>query len=209
MQGYLTVSGLAVGEYEEKRSKFIATLKPVKTEEEAVAFVKEMKSKYWDARHNVFAYRLKNGDARFSDDGEPHSTAGKPVLDILTGKNLTDICIVVTRYFGGILLGTGGLVRAYSEAAKAAVSNSEIVEMGLVGLFSVVCDYQQYNTLIPFIDNFGGVVSATDFAADITVKFSLENQKFDDFSAALTDKFFGKLTVLQEGKIFSVIKILK
>ncbi len=206
MQSYLTIEKIALGEYEEKRSKFIATIKPVENEEEALAFIKEIKSKYWDARHNVFAYRLSSGDARFSDDGEPHSTAGKPVLDVLIGRKLVNVCIVVTRYFGGILLGTGGLVRAYSEAAKAAICSSEIIEMGLLGLFSVKCDYQQYNTLLPFIENFGGSVTDTLFGADITVKFSLEADKKEAFEAALTDRYFGRLSVKVEGEIFAKIK---
>ncbi|MEE0839553.1 MAG: YigZ family protein [Acutalibacteraceae bacterium] len=206
MQSYLTIEKIALGEYEEKRSKFIATAKPVENEEEALAFIKEIKSKYWDARHNVFAYRLSTGDARFSDDGEPHSTAGKPVLDVLSGRKLCNVCIVVTRYFGGILLGTGGLVRAYSEAAKAAVNNSEIIEMGLLGLFSVKCDYQQYNTLLPFIENFGGGVTDTQFSADITVKFSLASDKSEAFMAALTDRYLGRLHTVAEGEVFAKIK---
>lgn len=208
MQNYITVANESVGEYEEKRSKFIATLRPVSSEEEAVLFVKEMKTKYWDARHNVFAYVLSGGNARFSDDGEPHSTAGKPVLDIITGRGLSNVCIVVTRYFGGILLGTGGLVRAYSEAAKNAIDNSEIIEMGLLGQFSVSCDYQQYNRIIPFIENAGGRVFDTQFGESVTVKFSLRDEEKEQFEASLTDAFAGKLTLCDEGKIFAKIKNL-
>ncbi len=208
MQNYITVANESVGEYEEKRSKFIATLRPVSSEEEAVLFVKEMKTKYWDARHNVFAYVLSGGNARFSDDGEPHSTAGKPVLDIITGRGLSNVCIVVTRYFGGILLGTGGLVRAYSEAAKNAIDNSEIIEMGLLGQFSVSCDYQQYNRIIPFIENAGGRVFDTQFGESVTVKFSLRDEEKEQFEASLTDAFAGKLNLCDEGKIFAKIKNL-
>ena len=104
-------------EYVEKRSRFIATLRHCETEAEANDFVKEMKSKYWDATHNVYAYSVEGGRmCRFSDDGEPHGTAGKPMLDCIQGSGITNIAVVVTRYFGGILLGTGGLVRAYSKA---------------------------------------------------------------------------------------------
>ncbi len=208
MQNYITAAKESIGEYEEKRSKFIATLRPVATEEEAVSFIKEMKTKYWDARHNVFAYMLNGGNARFSDDGEPHSTAGKPVLDIITGRGLSNVCIVVTRYFGGILLGTGGLVRAYSEAAKNAIDNSEIIEMGLLGLFSVLCDYQQYNRIVPFIENAGGTVTDTVFGEGVTVKFSLRAEQRNKFEASLTDAFAGRLSLKDEGKIFSKIKNL-
>lgn len=208
MQNYITVAKESTGEYEEKRSKFIATLRPVETEEEAVSFVKEMKTKYWDARHNVYAYVLKGSNARFSDDGEPHSTAGKPVLDIITGRGLSNVCIVITRYFGGILLGTGGLVRAYSEATKAAIDNSEIIEMGLLGQFSTVCDYQQYNRIVPFIENAGGTVTDTDFSEGVTVKFTLRDEKKDEFNRSLIDAFAGRLSLTEEGKIFAKVRNL-
>lgn len=130
MESYITVSGESVGEYSEKRSRFIATLRHTETEEQAAAFLAEMRSKYWDARHNCYAYSMSGGTLkRFSDDGEPHGTAGKPILDIIDGSGLTDIMIVVTRYFGGVLLGTGGLVRAYSAAAREAVANANRVKM--------------------------------------------------------------------------------
>lgn len=208
MQNYITVAKESTGQYEEKRSKFIATLRPVETEEEAVSFVKEMKTKYWDARHNVYAYVLKGSNARFSDDGEPHSTAGKPVLDIITGRGLSNVCIVITRYFGGILLGTGGLVRAYSEATKAAIDNSEIIEMGLLGQFSTVCDYQQYNRIVPFIENAGGTVTDTDFSEGVTVKFTLRDEKKDEFNRSLIDAFAGRLSLTEEGKIFAKVRNL-
>lgn len=207
MQGYLTVVSASIGEYEEKRSKFIAEIRPVQSEEEATAFVKEVKTKYWDARHNVYAYRLHGGECRFSDDGEPHGTAGKPILDILAGRNLENVCIVVTRYFGGILLGTGGLVRAYSEAAKDAVNKASIAQMGLLSKFSIKCDYQQYNILIPFIENMGGSVKDSTFEADVTVYYSLPKDKTEAFNLSLTDTFSGKLCAKEEGEIFAPVKI--
>ncbi len=113
----------------EKKSRFIATVFPVKTEEEAVAIIEETKKKYWDARHNCFAYVIgsKNELQRFSDDGEPSGTAGKPILDVLTGEGVHNALIIVTRYFGGTLLGTGGLVRAYQSASKAGLLNSKVI----------------------------------------------------------------------------------
>ena len=116
---YSTVFSETKTEYVEKRSRFIATLRHCETEEEANAFLEEMRSKYWDARHNCFAYSVNEGKLRrFSDDGEPHGTAGKPMLDVITGSGITNIAVVVTRYFGGVLLGTGGLVRAYSKSVQ-------------------------------------------------------------------------------------------
>lgn len=207
MQNYLTVLSAASGTYEEKRSRFIAEIRQIKTEDEAIGFIKEIKTKHWDARHNVYAYRLNNGQCRFSDDGEPHGTAGKPVLDIIVGRNLENVCIVVTRYFGGILLGTGGLVHAYSEAAKSAVESAVIVQMKLLTEYSIVCDYQQYNRLLPFIENMGGNISDTLFEADITVKFSLDDSKTYEFIDSLTEHFAGRLKAKEEGKIFSPVKI--
>lgn len=208
MQNYITIADESKGEYEEKRSKFIATIRPVQNEEEAISFVKEMKTKFWDAKHNVFAYVLKDGAARFSDDGEPHSTAGKPVLDIITGRGLVNVCVVVTRYFGGVLLGTGGLVRAYSEATKNAIDNSSVIEMGLLGLFSVSCDYQQYNRVVPFIEKFEGTVTDTVFNENVVVRFSLRNDLRENFEISLIDTFAGRLTLCEEGKIFAKVKKL-
>ncbi len=116
-----------VGEIVEKKSRFIATTRPVETEEEAFGFIEEMKKKYWDATHNCSAFVLgERGEiCRCSDDGEPSQTAGRPMLDVLLGEEIRNICVVVTRYFGGTLLGTGGLVRAYSGAVKAGLENSQ------------------------------------------------------------------------------------
>ncbi|MBE6728720.1 MAG: YigZ family protein [Ruminococcaceae bacterium] len=209
MQGYLTIESACQGEYEEKRSKFIANIIPIATEEEALLFVKEMKTKYWDAKHNVFAYILKTGTARFSDDGEPHSTAGKPVLDIITKNDLTNICVVVTRYFGGILLGTGGLVRAYSEATKNALNNADIIEMGLITKLATCCDYQQYNRIVPFIENNNAIVVNTVFEENVLIEFTIEDSKKEKFETAFTDAFFGKLVLEEKGKIFSKVKNIK
>ena len=209
MQGYFTLLSTSIGEYEEKHSRFIAEIKPVSSEEEAIAFIKEQKSKYWDARHNVYAYRLLNGECRFSDDGEPHGTAGKPVLDIMSGHQLSNVCIVVTRYFGGILLGTGGLVRAYSEAARNAIDNATIAEMGLIEELSLNCDYQQYNRLLPFFAQFDINVTDTIFGEEVTVNFTLSSDKYESFVLSLTDFFAGKISAKKVGQIFAPVNIIK
>jgi uncharacterized YigZ family protein len=209
MQGYRTLLGTAIGEYEEKHSRFIAEIKPVSNEEEALAFIKEQKSKYWDARHNVYAYRLLGDECRFSDDGEPHGTAGKPILDIITGRQLSNVCIVVTRYFGGILLGTGGLVRAYSEAARNAINNSLVAEMGLIDKFSLHCDYQQYNRLLPFFAKHDIDITDTVFLEDVIISFALPSEKSESFLLALTDNFSGKISAQKEGQIFAPVNIIK
>jgi uncharacterized YigZ family protein len=129
VEQYKTVYEGGEGEITEKKSRFIATVRPVETEEEALAFIEEMKKKYWDARHNCSAYVLgeRQEIMRCSDDGEPSQTAGKPMMDVLTGVGLTNVAVVVTRYFGGVLLGTGGLVRAYSAAVQEGLKNSRII----------------------------------------------------------------------------------
>ena len=131
------------GELVEKKSRFIATTEPVETEEEALAFIERTQKKYWDARHNCFAYCIgdKNQLQRCSDDGEPSQTAGRPMLDVLLGAEVHNICVVVTRYFGGTLLGTGGLVRAYSGAVQEGLSNSTIVEKCLGRQLDITTDY--------------------------------------------------------------------
>lgn len=143
VESYKILYGGGSGELVEKKSRFIADLRPVKTEEEALAFVEEIRKKYWDARHHCFAYRI--GDrgqiARCSDDGEPSQTAGKPMMDVLAGEELHDVCAVVTRYFGGTLLGTGGLVRAYSGAVREGLKSCVIVEKKLAVKLEITTDY--------------------------------------------------------------------
>ncbi len=132
-----------IGEYTEKKSRFIAEVRNVETEEEAAAFVNEIKKKYWDARHNCMAFVLgeSRDTMRFSDDGEPSGTAGKPILDVILGNQIINAAIVVTRYFGGILLGTGGLVRAYQKAAQEALENSVIAEKSSGIQCQITTDY--------------------------------------------------------------------
>lgn len=146
----------------EKKSRFIAAVRPVENEEEALAFIEETRKKYWDARHNCYAYIIGERQEliRFSDDGEPSQTAGRPMADVLLGEGLTNVAAVVTRYFGGTLLGTGGLVRAYSSAVKEGLSHSEFVTMYWGTVLRVGTDYNGVGKLqylfaqrqIPVID---------------------------------------------------------
>ena len=130
MESYRTVRNEGCGEYEVKRSRFLCYAAPVRSQDEAAAFIAASKQKHWDARHNCSAYILREGGVkRFSDDGEPQGTAGMPILDVLEKSEVTDVCVVITRYFGGILLGAGGLVRAYSHSAALALEAGEIITM--------------------------------------------------------------------------------
>ncbi len=195
MQSYLTVFSENQTEYVEKRSRFIATLRHCETEEEVSQFLEEMRSKYWDARHNCFAYSLQSGKlCRFSDDGEPHGTAGKPMLDVIAGSGITDIAVVVTRYFGGVLLGTGGLVRAYSKSVQDVLQSAEVVKMVPSAVLSVCCDYTDYGKLVNLITNCGGNITDTQFTHNVTVEFSIKAEDVENFEKKLTETFSARLS---------------
>lgn len=171
MDEYYTIEKDAAGTVEAKRSKFIAALSHVQSEEEALSFINSEKKKYHDAKHHCSAYIIKDKEKgrdieRFNDDGEPSGTAGKPMMDILKGAGLKDVCCVVTRYFGGVLLGTGGLVRAYSDAAKESVSNCERIRMIPRQSLELVFDY----SLTGKIDNVLESLSCSKNSADYTEK---------------------------------------
>lgn len=196
MKSFKTVDTETVFELTEKRSRFIATLRHVETEEEATEFINEMRSKYWDARHNVYAYALKNGNLkRFSDDGEPHGTAGKPMLDVIEGAQLLNVAVVVTRYFGGVLLGTGGLVRAYSSATQGAVANAPIKTMTECADMEIVCEYNAFTMLTNLIKDFSGEITATNFSGEVKVNFYIPAEKEERFCAKIIDVFNGKISV--------------
>lgn len=200
MPEYLTVAKAAVDEFTEKRSRFIGAIQPVTTEEEAQAFIRARSKEMWDAKHNVYAYVLSRGSVcRFSDDGEPQGTAGIPVLDVLRKEGLTDCAVVVTRYFGGILLGGGGLVRAYSHAAKLAVDAAGIVRMCPCVSAQITCDYTQYGFVPSMIAAQEGTVTDTHFADTVTVCFSLPVEKKGTLQAELTERSAGRLTIAETG----------
>ena len=158
---YRTIRAAASAEFVEKRSRFIGYISPVTTQQDAIAFIDSIKSKHWDATHNVPAYIIREGNiCRFSDDGEPQGTAGMPALNVLQKEELTDCVLVITRYFGGILLGGGGLVRAYSHAAKIAVDAGSIVTRAECSIVKIRCDYTFYGRLASLIPEQGGIVEA-------------------------------------------------
>ena len=192
---YRTLAKLNSDEYVVKHSRFIGYAKPVSTKEEAEAFIAEIKSKHWDAKHNVYAYILREGNIkRYSDDGEPQGTAGVPVLDVLEKEKLTDLCVVVTRYFGGILLGGGGLVRAYSHSAKIAVEAAGIITKALCLDLSLSCDYSAYGKLETLLRNENAKIIDTDFADNVDLVFRINKDNFDSVSKKITELSNGKLT---------------
>lgn len=187
LRRFKTILQSAQSEIIEKKSRFIATVRPVKDEKEAQAFIEEMRKKYWDATHNVFAYQIgeRNQIQRFSDDGEPGGTAGMPVLDVLKGEDLKNTAIVVTRYFGGTLLGTGGLVRAYGRCAKDGVIQAKIIEKKLYSVFHVVTDYSRLGKIQYEILQMGHIIHDTIYTDTITFIILVEE--------GLEDKFINKI----------------
>lgn len=187
MAEYKTVRKNAQDQFVEKRSRFIGYACPVQTEQEALDFIASKKSEHWDASHNVYAYILRDGTMRFSDDGEPQGTAGMPALNVLQKEELTDCVLVVTRYFGGILLGGGGLVRAYSHAAKIAVDAGGIVTRAECSIVKIRCDYTFYGRLASLIPEQGGIVEDTAFEDVVTVKMRIPQELEPAFEARLVD----------------------
>lgn len=206
MKEYKTVEFEANDEFIEKKSKFIGYVMPVKTQEEATRFISSIKSKHWDASHNVSAYVLReNNIQRSSDDGEPSGTAGVPVLDVLLKENLVDVCVVVTRYFGGVLLGAGGLIRAYSHASKLAVSAGGIITMAPCKVLETEVDYSFYEWLNILLNDYSANVENTDFSDVVTVKFSIKSDLVDSLRGKLTELSNGKYTVQEIGEKFDKV----
>ena len=193
MQEYKTVEKEASDFFIEKKSKFIGYAKPVKTQEEAVEFISKIKSKHWDATHNVYAYVLReNNIQRYSDDGEPSGTAGVPVLDVMLKESLVDVCVVATRYFGGTLLGAGGLVRAYSHTSKIALEAAGIITMAQCSVMSAEVDYSFYDRLNILLSDFSAVILDTSFSDKVYVEFSVKENIADLLNAKLIDVSNGK-----------------
>ena len=207
MLEYKTVENAADDFFIEKKSKFIGYVKPVKTQDEALAFISEIKSKHWDATHNVYAYVLReNNIQRYSDDGEPGGTAGVPVLDVILKENVTDVCVVATRYFGGTLLGAGGLVRAYSHTSKIALEAGHIITMAECDVCEISVDYSFYERINILLSDFGANITATDFADNVKITFSVKSSETLPLSEKLTDLSNGKYAVLTVGKKYDKVK---
>ena len=188
MEGYSTVSGTATASFIEKKSEFIGYISAVQTAEEAVAYINEIRSQHRRATHNVYAYVLRDGGtSRYSDDGEPQGTAGVPVLEVLNKEGITDVCCVVTRYFGGILLGGGGLVRAYSHAAKLALDASVRRVMLPCHRVDVKVDYSLYGKVDYCLPEFGVKLLSSSFGSDVELSFLVKKEHLAILSKKLTD----------------------
>ena len=203
MVEYKTAGQEASEEFVERRSRFIGHCRPVSSEEEAVAFINEIKSRHWDANHNVYAYVLRDGQLkRYSDDGEPQGTAGMPVLNVLLHSGVTDTVLVVTRYFGGILLGAGGLVKAYSHGASLALKKAGILTMRQCLLMSVECDYGQYGKLSSLIPECGGFLDGTEFTDRVKISFHMAEDDLHAFEKKLADASAGQCKAEVDGEKF-------
>ena len=193
MTSYLTPDGYGTGELTEKRSRFIGQIWPVENEPEARAHIEETRKRYYDARHNCWCYLLRDGTARYGDDGEPQGTAGQPMLNVLTGREITGACCVVTRYFGGVLLGAGGLVRAYSAAAKLALDAAGICRMATWQSILLSCGYPRYERVRRLLEDYEAVIEDTDFGADVLISALLREDRAALFHAALDELSAGGL----------------
>lgn len=192
------------GELIEKKSRFIATTRPVESEEEAAAFIEEMKKKYWDARHNCSAYVIgdRGQTSRCSDDGEPSQTAGRPMLDVLLGEEIRNICVVVTRYFGGVLLGTGGLVRAYSGAVQEGLKNSVVVEKLLGKKEIITTDYNGIGKLQYVAAQMGFTILDTQYTDQVVMTLMVPASQAAQFEKQVTEKTNGRAGIADGGMVY-------
>lgn len=207
-EGYRTIYRGGEGEIMEKKSRFIATVVPVGSEEEALHFIESIRKKYWDARHNCYAYVIgKRGELkRFSDDGEPGGTAGKPILEVLTGEGLCDTAVVVTRYFGGTLLGTGGLVRAYGAAAKAGIAASTVINKVPGMKLSIATDYTGLGKIQYILGRRGIEVLDTVYTEKVEMEALVPQKEAEAVKAEITEGTNGQ-AVLQDGELCYLAEI--
>ncbi len=200
-QRYKTLREEGRGVYEEKRSEFLGRAMHVENEQEALDLIRHVREEHHDARHHVYAYVLGGGGIqRYSDDGEPQGTGGIPVLDVLRKSGIDDACIVVTRYFGGILLGAGGLVRAYTAAAKLAVEAAGTVTYERYAEFRILLSYSEYQKLLSKLPDFGAIADGADFADTVTLRAAVRAGDAGRFTDAIRELFGGRVFAEQTGE---------
>ena len=195
MTEFFVPSGNGSAEYTEKRSRFLGVVRPVESEEEARAFIAEIRKTHYDARHNCWCYRIQDGPERYSDDGEPQGTAGLPMLEVFHRENVTNAVCVVTRYFGGILLGTGGLLRAYTKAAKDALRAAGISAVRSWTSCMVTCPYSLFERIRSEVLSFSGVIDAVDYGSSVTLSLYVPAEALTAFQERIMDLSAGAVTV--------------
>ena len=209
MEEYLVPTDFGEDEFYEKKSHFIGRVWPVETEEDALAKIQEMKKQHYDATHNCWAYIIKDGAVRFSDDGEPGGTAGMPMLQVLQREGLYNIVCVVTRYFGGILLGAGGLVRAYTKGAKIAVDAAGKSMKRVWTALYIPIPYSYYERVKLEIEAFGGILRDTQFGADVELEVLMPEAQAQPFLDRLTDLSAGTIEGVETGQEYRAFPVGK
>ena len=207
MQEYLVPTGYGEAEFIEKKSRFIGRVWLVETEEEALARIQEMKKQHYDATHNCWAYVIKDGPMRFSDDGEPGGTAGNPMMQVLQRENLYKVVCVVTRYFGGILLGAGGLVRAYTKGAKIAVDAAGKSMKRVWTVLYVPCPYTYYERVKLEVEAFGGIIRSTEFGAEVELEILVAESQAQPFLDRLTDMTAATVEGMETGQEYRAFPV--
>lgn len=207
MSEYQIPAGPGEAEYTEKRSSFLGHLRPVESEEEARAFIAEMKKQYYDARHNCWCYLLKDGPERYSDDGEPQGTAGIPMLEVLRKAGITNAVCVVTRYFGGVLLGAGGLLRAYTRSCKDALEAAGVAVVRPWVETELPCSYASAERLKNELPAFGAVLTDTEYAAEVTLKLLVPEAQWEGFCARIFDATAGAVSLRAMGRVHRAARI--
>ncbi len=208
MDEYLVPTAFGEDEFIEKRSRFIGRVWPVETEEEALAKIQEMKKQHADATHNCWAYIIKDGPMRFSDDGEPGGTAGNPMMQVLQKEEVFNVVCVVTRYFGGVLLGAGGLVRAYTKGAKIAVDAAGKSMKRVWSVLYVPCPYTFYERVKLEVAAFDGIIRDTQFGAEVELEILVSQEKAQAFFDRLTDMTSGTVEGMETGQEYRAFPVL-
>ena len=207
MTEYYLPTGYGTAEHVEKKSRFIGQIWPVRTESEARERIESVKKQYHDARHNCWCYVLRDGTLRYSDDGEPQGTAGQPMLEVLSKQGITDAVCVVTRYFGGILLGTGGLARAYTKGAKDALAAAGVSVERLWDRILVVCGYSLYERIRQETEKNGGILEETDFGADVTLTILTPEEQTEGYLARLVELSAGSIQGEKLEQVFRAVPV--
>ena len=207
MDEYLVPSGFGEDEFIEKKSRFIGRIWLVETEEEALAKIQEMKKQHYDATHNCWAYIIRDGAVRFSDDGEPGGTAGMPMIQVLQREQLYNVVCVVTRYFGGILLGSGGLVRAYTKGAKIAVDAAGKSMKRVWSVLYLPCPYTYYERVKLEVAAFGGIIRDTQFTQEVELEILLAEADTQPFLDRLTDMTAGTVEAMVTGQEYRAFPV--
>lgn len=193
---YKTIENRINASFIEKKSEFIGYLCPVQSEEDAISFINEIKAMHRRARHNCYCYILRdNNTVRYSDDGEPQGTAGIPIYEAIRKANLTDICCVVTRYFGGILLGGGGLVRAYTKATSLAIQSAEIMEMAMAFLVKVKVNYSLYGKLGAIFSELDARILTENFTDEVEITLYIKSELYNELESKLIEASFGQVFI--------------